>query len=193
MKSTPSAHCTVPSAYCPLRSPVFLESRSRLLHKSFGLHPFARPKAQTSVSSHFSSNRCVHFHWRSSLLHFFFFLFISATVSPNDHKQPFNWTASSLSLLRRWHHHSTGWIENLYILTKSFFCFLGNPLSLHNSFRSPTATSTSCTLLAITLQLHDFTKKTSQIDKAFNTVHFAATFSSILTVLFLSLAEDHFL
>lgn len=159
MNSTPSALCTVPSAYCPLRSPVFLESCSRQLHKSFGLHPFARPKAQTLVRSHFSFNRCVHFHWRSSLLHFFFFLFISATVSPNDHKQPFNWTASSLSLLRRWQHHSTGWIENLYILTKSFFCFLGNPLSLHNSFRSPTATSTSCTLLAVTLQLHDSTKK----------------------------------
>lgn len=75
-----------------------------------------------------------------------------------------------------------------------FFRFLGNSLSLRISFKSPTATSTSCILLTVTLQLHNFTKtKTFRIDKTFNTVHFAATFSSICAVVFLSVAEDHFL
>lgn len=141
----------MPSVYCPLRSPVFLESCSHLLRKPFGLHPLARPKAQTSVRSHCSSNRCVHFHRRSSLLHFCFLLFTSAMVSPNDPKSSLL-TERSPSLLRCWHCHSTGWTQNLCILTKSFFLFLRKLPCLFIS------ASTSCILPTVRLQLRNSTK-----------------------------------
>lgn len=129
-----------------------------------------------------------------SLLHFCFFLLIYAVLLPNNQSSlplssPAVLTFSDVQITT-----AQGGLNTYASWPNDFFFFLGNSLSLRISFKSPTATSTSCILLTVTLQLHNFTKtKIFQIDKTFNTVHFAATFSSICAVVFLSVAEDHFL
>lgn len=180
------------SAYCPQSSSV-LESRSHLLHKSFGLHPSARPKAQTLVKVTFHPTDVSIFS-EESLLHFCLFLFTCAVLLPNNHSSLSLCSPAVLAFSDVQITTAQGGLNTYVSWPNDYFCFLGNPLSLHISFKSPTATSTSCILLTATLQLRNSTNpKTFQIDKTFNTVHFAATFSSICAVLFLSVAEDHFL
>lgn len=190
MNSTTSALCTLPSVHCPPRPPVFWShaaiSWAHLLVCT--LSPGPKHRHRQEVTFH-PADASIFIGEAVLYLSAFSYLLLlwshRMTTSSLWTEQPAVSAFSDVdtTTAEGGLNTSTSWPNNL----------LGKPLSLHTSFRSPMATSSSCILLAVTLQLHNSTQKTFQIEKALNTVHFAAAFSTICTVLFLFLAEDHFL